>query len=652
MAVFLWLVVIIGAGSYFYFRDREEEWERVLKACGVRKNKKAPETEPEEETPKITEAPAADSLTAAEIEDLVERKFQERLASMSASAPVPGIPQQRAGEQVPPPAPTVSFEKAPEAVQETLPVEEAFQPPVVPASPAEPVQSFMANPLEEPVYYEPEPDPEPHWDNTPDKEPEPLDQLQPTAEEAAILSIINNEWEDRAKSRRLTDLIVIENKLTHAGVAAMVELGGTWTFPKVKEAEDALRTLLSLPTEVPLTIEEAERSGWVTLLSGTRSPIDNMNMNWRPDRIGIGVDIVTGQPVDIDPEARMSIAGASGSGKSWAARPLMARAVCRHTATKEHKRFHLVYIDGKGEEAPVWRGKARIVMEWADIRLTVEELCAEMEWRKQDMQRRGISVWDGDIILVVVDEGRVVLSYKDKELLAGLVNISSLGRSRGIVLYWETQSPNVTGDAAGMHSGIAANMDLKFCLRVKNETNARVALDEDGAEYKPHRITRSQIGHGYLGDYGRHLIKTWTLNDAGVKSLPNRKPWEHGMSSSSEAPSFTPKAAREALRPYLAPVAPISPEGDDTEDEEVREAVNDQATTLITPSGETVVVEEPFTSDEKILMALEVAGHEGLAFQALLDETSIPKPTLYRLLNALLEKGKVAKGGHGVWKLP
>jgi MarR family protein len=60
---------------------------------------------------------------------------------------------------------------------------------------------------------------------------------------------------------------------------------------------------------------------------------------------------------------------------------------------------------------------------------------------------------------------------------------------------------------------------VRIALRVKNETHARVALDDD-ADYGPHLIPRDKRGHLFLGGYGPSLIRSWTMTDPQVRSLP------------------------------------------------------------------------------------------------------------------------------------
>ena len=109
--VIIWGAILCGVLYFVRYRDGDheisEDFGKALRRIGV---KKGPRPEKAEEPPEPVEE--AVSLSAAEVEALVERKLAERMSSMSVSAPIPTIPRQRAGEQVPPPPATVSFEKA------------------------------------------------------------------------------------------------------------------------------------------------------------------------------------------------------------------------------------------------------------------------------------------------------------------------------------------------------------------------------------------------------------------------------------------------------------------------------------------------------------------------------------------------------------
>lgn len=256
--------------------------------------------------------------------------------------------------------------------------------------------------------------------------------------------------------------------------------------------------------------------------------------------VSLGVDTETGDEVLIRFDERLLITGASGTGKSWSTRPLMAHA---------HLRGELILIDGKGEEANVWDGICRCATETPEVIDAIEYAHGVMAGRKAEMKTRGLSVWDGRQLTVNVDEGQVILAAiaglkkgKD-ELLQQLIELSSLGRSRGVVLWWQTQYGVTSGEAPGIHKMIAPNMLQRFSLRVANGTHAQVALD-DCAYYEPQSIPddRAFRGHGYLKDYGPTLIRTWTMDDAAVKALP---------ANVSEGPAFG-ASPEDRVRAHLA----------------------------------------------------------------------------------------------------
>jgi hypothetical protein len=234
--------------------------------------------------------------------------------------------------------------------------------------------------------------------------------------------------------------------------------------------------------------------------------------------VSLGTDTETGEEVLIRFDERLLITGASGTGKSWSTRPLMAHA---------HLRGELILIDGKGEEANVWDGICRCATDTPEVVDAIEYAHDVMTSRKSEMRARGLSVWDGRQLTVNIDEGQVILAViaglkKGKDdLLQKLIELSSLGRSRGVVLWWQTQYGVTSGDAPGIHKMIAPNMLQRFSLRVANGTHAQVALD-DCAYYEPQSIPddRAFRGHGFLKGYGPVLIRTWTMDDNAVRELP------------------------------------------------------------------------------------------------------------------------------------
>ncbi|MDH6219603.1 ATP-binding protein [Streptomyces pseudovenezuelae] len=328
-------------------------------------------------------------------------------------------------------------------------------------------------------------------------------------------------WVEHAPDRGLSGTVTTPPSMEPGGIRCEIRLDGTWTVKTLADKADSVRALLGARTALRIRITSASRGGWAVVTLATRSAAAGVSSLWTPDRIpsdplmmSLALDTETGDEVLVPFDERLLVSGASGTGKSWSFRPLMATA---------HLRGDLLLIDGKGEEANIWESACRVAVERDEITDAVDEAHGEMNRRKVDMKARGISVWDGRQLTVVVDEGQVILALitKDKDRLQRLIELSSLGRSRGVVLWWATQYPLTDGGAPGVHKLIAPNLLTRFSLRVAGTTQAQVALD-DCAHYAPHQIPdgREYRGHGYLKGYGPRMLRTWTLDDAGVRALP------------------------------------------------------------------------------------------------------------------------------------
>ncbi|MFG2637101.1 type IV secretory system conjugative DNA transfer family protein [Streptomyces sp. NPDC048362] len=377
----------------------------------------------------------------------------------------------------------------------------------------------------------------------------PVDESLSLEERQLMERLDPSYWVEHAPDRGLSGTVTTPPAVEPGGIRCEIRLDGTWTVKTLADKADSIRALLGARTALRIRITAASRGGWAVLTLATRSAAAGVSSLWTPDRIpadplamSLGLDTETGDEVLIPFDERLLVSGASGTGKSWSFRPLMATA---------HLRGDLLLIDGKGEEANIWEPVCRVAVEQDEITDTVDQAHAEMTRRKVDMKQRGISVWDGRQLTVVVDEGQVILALisKDKDRLQRLIELSSLGRSRGVVLWWATQYPLTDGSAPGVHKLIAPNLLTRFSLRVAGTTQAQVALD-DCAHYAPHQIPdgREYRGHGYLKGYGPRMLRTWTLDDAGVRALPTSI-WTPGQSTSGQAPRTPLHLVKDAPAP-------------------------------------------------------------------------------------------------------
>lgn len=443
-------------------------------------------------------------------------------------------------------------------------------------------------------------------------------------------------WVAHASDRGLSGTVTTVPEMTPGGIRCDVRLDDEWDIKKFTAKADQVRALLGARTALRMRITNGPRGGWVVIALATRQATDGTSSQWTPEMLAgvpagmasLGLDVETGEPVLIPLDERLLISGASGTGKSWSTRPLMATA---------HLLGDLVMIDGKGEEANIWEKVCRTAVEQAEVLGLVDEVHNEMSRRKGEMKRRGISTWDGRQLTVVIDEGQVVLAQisKDKDRLQRLVELSSLGRSRGVVLWWATQYPVTDGGAPGVHKLIAPNLLTRFSLRVASTVQAQVALD-DCAHYAPNQIPegREYRGHGYLKGYGPRLIRTWTLDDAGVRKLkPNH--WRGGAPVPVQA---GPTDAR--------PLRLVKEASAAWADEPMEASVYLPEESVYLPAPAAPV--ELGTNRDRVLAAVRGGA---VTNRAVTDATGINKGTVSREVKQLLDAGQLVRAADGTLAL-
>lgn len=365
--------------------------------------------------------------------------------------------------------------------------------------------------------------------------------LVATEEELRLLNLLTpGYWNPNATRRGLREVTLVESELTQSGVVAVLSLDGRDSIDELRKRHKVIRAMLDVLDTDLSDLAPSGRSSKVLYSVRTRYVTDELDMFWHPDITTLGLDTVTGEEVDVPRNERLLVGGTSGSGKSWSTRALMARAVV-------HPDEELGgFIDGKGEEATVWRGICPCAVTHEEIIEMIEREHARMEDRAAQMAKLGISKWDlslGPRRLLPIDEGYSVLQAvldedkrrgkapkgdeeytflegPDKSVMQKLTELSSQGRSREIIIMWMTQNPLRSGDDRGITSGIRTNFDYSFCLRVNTPQNTDTVLGQ-GAGVEPHFLPRGPRfrGHGYLNTHGPNLVRTWTVTDEMVALL-------------------------------------------------------------------------------------------------------------------------------------
>lgn len=359
--------------------------------------------------------------------------------------------------------------------------------------------------------------------------------LRATREERHVMSrLAPAHWKAHAGRRGLEGTLTGRPQLTKAGIVSHVRLADTWTPAKLRSSQENVRALLGLRAGLRLSIDAGKRGGWARITVRTRSAADGIPKTWTPDHAGIGVDEVTGEPVDLPlkPGIHILVAGVTGTGKSVSWRPLVMRA---HLDDE----WAVVVIDPKRQEAIGWRHCLRCVgaepnreQRMADIYGMAQELTRELH------RRQGIAdgqVWTPDgrpenrKLLVVIDEGAAIVRMAKNKAYADVMDLFeelwSEARSVGFQFVWATQFPT---KAVGVPPAVKENMSARLSLTVNAGEAERAIFGENAQKtgWMP-SVLEGVPGRAMLqyGTRGPDPLRLWHVTDEAVSSVPDAEPW-------------------------------------------------------------------------------------------------------------------------------
>jgi S-DNA-T family DNA segregation ATPase FtsK/SpoIIIE len=390
-----------------------------------------------------------------------------------------------------------------------------------------------------------------------------------SAEERLLLERLDpSYWVQHAPERGLDGTVSTPGAITSAGIEAEIRLDGQWTVKKLRAAADNIRALLGARTELPMLIAAGSRGGWAVIRLRTRSAAPDGVIAWQPGD-AFGVDMVTGEDVQIPLGKRMLIAGMSGAGKSTASRPLLFDA-------SEGPENVLVIIDLKMVEGRLWDHRARVAYNPVDVVDLVQELVAELTERLEVLpkgQATLVPTAERPRITVVVDEGAEVMSSckaveievgvtesgksvtEKADALEGLDSIARMGRAACIDLWWMTQSPTY-GD--GVPRQIAKQLGTRLGLAVESPTEARVVFGESAQEkgWKADELPMPGVAMLRDGKRSPDPVKVRYMDDQAVIALPDQKIWHRGgQVAPVERPPLRLLKEQADKAPAPAPVA-------------------------------------------------------------------------------------------------
>ncbi|MEU8673021.1 ATP-binding protein [Streptomyces anulatus] len=452
-----------------------------------------------------------------------------------------------------------------------------------------------------------------------------------SAEERRLMERLDPAyWVQHASDEGLERTLTERPEVTAAGIVCGVRLDGKGRSWKWLAGEtDAVRRLLGMKTGTRMEITAGSHGDRATITIRTRSAADGIDLKgWRPGDCW-AIDTITGELLRVPLGKRMLIAGTSGAGKSYSARPLLAEA-------SEHGDHRLVIFDRKYIEARTWEHRARTAVELDEMRELCDELEAEGEERLKDLPR-GKDVIDISLerprITVFVDEGGELLSdaktkYEDEDgkkrdyldVIERLRTIARKYRAAEIILVWATQKPTMSGDGHGLDSQIAGQMSVKLGLAVASQTDAQTVFGR--SDWPAHDLPMPGYALLFDQDKGptqrRNPIKLRFMDAQQVIDLPARPVW-----SRSTATAGVP-AAQPAERPALR-------------------LVKDEAaavTSVPAARPATAPAAEPVTNRQKVLDAVRDGARTN---RDVVDRTELNKGTVSKLVKALTESGELVK---------
>lgn len=181
------------------------------------------------------------------------------------------------------------------------------------------------------------------------------------------------------------------------------------------------------------------------------------------------------------------IAGTTGSGKSVVLNGLISTALYRSPDS-----VGFVLIDPKRVELADYAFLPHTIAhaggfdpeKWLSALQTAVNI---MDARYTDMERRGLRMYDGSDIYVIIDEWANVYMSGGRDCFKAVLRLVSEGRAARVHLLLCTQIPNVKI----IPSEVRENFPARVCLRTNTAVQSRVLMDKAGCEALP------RFGYGY-----------------------------------------------------------------------------------------------------------------------------------------------------------
>ncbi|WP_127532722.1 FtsK/SpoIIIE domain-containing protein [Paenibacillus kobensis] len=250
-------------------------------------------------------------------------------------------------------------------------------------------------------------------------------------------------------------------------------------------------------------------------------PSDMKQFDYNPKDVvpsiqGMRLPVVAGksrkgwESYDMVNQPHLLISGETGSGKSVAIRAILTTLIETHGDNIE-----LYCADLKRSEFHLFRGVAKeVVVKPNDLAVVLQKIDKEMK-RRGDLLDKAEESHIDDLpnppkyIVLAIDE--VSLLRKEKEIMAMIEDISSIGRALGVFLILSMQRP----DSKILDGALKNNLTVRMAFRQSDEINSRIALGSGEAA----DIRLSQRGRMYMKGEELRMIQMPYLELKEAKRL-------------------------------------------------------------------------------------------------------------------------------------
>lgn len=212
---------------------------------------------------------------------------------------------------------------------------------------------------------------------------------------------------------------------------------------------------------------------------------------------------------DMVEHPHLLVAGETGSGKSATVRSILT------TLIRNVPNLDLYCADLKRSEFHLFKGIARtVVYETHEVLALVSMLRREMKRRGDVLEAAGVAHIDDleeplNYIILAVDE--VALLKKEKEIMQGIEEISTIGRALGVYLILAMQRP----DHEVLDGKLKQNLTVRMALKHADYINSKITIGSGEAA----TIKESERGRMVLKMNGLKYVQSPNLELADARTL-------------------------------------------------------------------------------------------------------------------------------------